>query len=760
MVKLVMPLCLLLFFSCTSDPSTDPDEIVDADSLFLIPYPNHIETKEGFFTLDDRVYVRYDDELSMEGAYLTKLIDSSSTFKVKANLMSKIPMPEIRLELTDMFPEHLQHGEAYQLSITPEEIIIRGLTRTGVMRGIQTLRQVFVPAFHQQEKRSAWYLPCLVIEDKPAFEHRGLLLDVCRHFFELETLKNYIDLMAFYKMNILHLHLTEDQGWRFPSDKYPKLNEISSWRIEADSSRYGGYYTREELKELVNYASERHIVIIPEIELPGHSQAALAAYPELSCSGGPIEVANDWGVFKEIYCAGNDSTFLFLENILLEVMEIFPSEYIHIGGDEAPKTRWESCSRCQKRIKNEELHNEHELQSWFIRRIENFLNGHGRKLIGWDEILEGGLSENATVQSWRGLDGGITAARDSHYVIMSPTSHCYLDYDLSAIDLQKIYEFNPIPSDLEPAYHQYILGAECNMWTEHVPDRKKLDQMVFPRLIGLAERLWSNPTDGSFDDFYHRLQRHYPILDGFNVRYGLESIAANIELGFEKDGIMIHLITKLPDLELEYAFVSDSTDTPLYTKYSHPFKLDQSGTLLIQAYKNKLPYGEPVSQVFSSHKALNAIVSYNCEFNSWYIGSAEKNMTDGKLGSLNFRDGNWQGFWGNDVEVVVDLGAIDTITTCQMNFYQYANSWIIAPKKAQVMISSDSLKWQNWYSYSRSNADYSSEKYIVSVSSKDKAKPVQARYILVRIPNSGKMPAHHEAAGADSWIFMDEIIIN
>ncbi|MBK9592135.1 MAG: beta-N-acetylhexosaminidase [Crocinitomicaceae bacterium] len=412
-------------------------EYINVDSLYLIPEPVLVEKREGFFKINSETVLSYPEDLINEGDYFNKLIDSSSSFQLTKVLKSQSNKSEIELKIVNDFPAELQHGEAYRLIISPEKLQITALTSTGIMRGIQTVRQLFIPAFHSGEKRQAWYLPCLKIEDKPAFEHRGLMLDVCRHFFEKEVIFEYLDLMAFYKMNILHFHLTEDQGWRIQIDKYPLLNTISSYRKEKDGTIYGGFYTKEDLKEIVAYAKERHIVVIPEIELPGHAQAALAAYPEYSCNGGPIEVVNDWGVFKEIYCAGNDSTFKFLEDVLTEVMEIFPSEYIHIGGDEAPKFRWEHCAKCQQRMKDEGLKDEHELQSYFIQRIEKFLNSKGRKLIGWDEILEGGLSENASVQSWRGMDGGLAAAQQKHYVVMSPTSHCYIDYGLDAIDLKK-----------------------------------------------------------------------------------------------------------------------------------------------------------------------------------------------------------------------------------------------------------------------------------------------------------------------------------
>ncbi|MGB1033152.1 MAG: beta-N-acetylhexosaminidase, partial [Flavobacteriales bacterium] len=344
----------------------------------------------------------------------------------------------------------------HSIAVDDQSILIKAHTKSGIAKGIQTLRQL-MPAESFSDHRKEWNIKSVQIEDFADFEHRGMLLDCCRHYFEKDVVFKYIDLLALYKMNVLHWHLTEDQGWRVEIDSYPMLNTIASSRTELDGSVYSGIYSKEDMKAVVAYAKERGITVIPEIELPGHSQAAIAAYPHLSCTGEQVPVANDWGVFKEIYCAGNDSTFVFLEAVLDEVMEIFPSTYIHIGGDEAPKTRWEQCEKCQKRIKEEHLHSEHELQSYFINRIEKYLNKNNRQLIGWDEILEGGLSPGATVQSWRGFDGGMAAARSKHNVIMSPTSHCYFDYDLKSTDMKEVFYFQPIPDDLEPEFHQYIL---------------------------------------------------------------------------------------------------------------------------------------------------------------------------------------------------------------------------------------------------------------------------------------------------------------
>lgn len=749
----IMVLISIVLVSCGGGDTENADYL-NVDSLYLIPEPALIEKRDGYFEISNDTYLNYSADLENEGSYLAKLIDSSSQFQIKKNLEAKVVSSEIDLKRVTDFPEELQNGEAYRLIISPEKLQITALTSTGIMRGIQTLRQLFVSAFHSNEKRESWYLPCLKIEDKPAFEHRGLLLDVCRHFFEKEVVLKYIDLLAFYKMNILHFHLTEDQGWRIQSDKYPRLNEISSYRTEKDGSVYGGYYTKEDLKEIVAYAKERHIVVIPEIELPGHAQAALAAYPEYSCNGGDIKVANDWGVFKEIYCAGNDSTFVFLENILLEVMEIFPSEYIHIGGDEAPKFRWEHCAKCQKRMNDEGLKDAHELQSYFIKRIEKFLNAHGRKLIGWDEILEGGLSENATVQSWRGMDGGKIAAEQKHYVVMSPTSHCYLDYGLDNIDLKKIYSFNPIPEKLAKEYHKYILGAECNMWTEHVPDEKDLDSKIFPRMIALAEVLWSGPDTARYEDFYTRLQKHYVILDFRNVQYGMEDVAFTLETYFE-DEAYIKLNPGMRNLSFQYQWENTLTPTP----YSDPILFNQSGQLEIFTFKNDKQLGEPQSFIMKNHKARFSPVAYKNKWNNYYPAAGNFALVDGKTGSLNFRDGNWQGFWGEDLEVTLDFGEKKAISSITMHFLEYSNAWIMKPVDFELFISDDNIKFQSVHikktiPINSAVVDgISVNPYILQFDE------LQTIYLKVIAKNYGKLPQSHEAAGQDAWLFIDEIIV-
>ncbi len=433
---------------------------------------------------------------------------------------------------------------SYQLKVTPETIEIVANSPRGLFYGLQTLRQLLPYAIESRDvvEGVTWSVPCVQIEDEPRFVYRGMHLDVGRHFFSVSFIKKYIDLLALQKMNYFHWHLTEDQGWRIEIKKYPKLTQVGAFRAQTltthgaeqpfvyDGQPYGGFYTQDQIREVVAYAQERFITIVPEIEMPGHSSAALAAYPELGCTGGPYKVQERWGVFKDVYCAGNEKTFQFLQDVLSEVVELFPGKYIHIGGDECPKDRWKACPKCQARIKAEGLKDEHELQSYFIQRIEKFLLTKNRYIIGWDEILEGGLAPQATVMSWRGIKGGIAAAKQKHDVIMTPTSHCYFDYYQADpqtqplaiggfLTLQKVYSYEPVPQELSPEEAKYILGAQGNVWTEYMDNEKEVEYMAFPRACALAEVVWTAKDQKNWLDFLSRLQGFYKHLYALGVNY-------------------------------------------------------------------------------------------------------------------------------------------------------------------------------------------------------------------------------------------------
>lgn len=503
-------------------------------NLPIIPLPQKMEYQSGNFVLSSKTVIRSKDTSSFEALFLKENIKNQTGLVLQILPEAPKAVSKINLVFDVEGPAESNLKEVYKLMVNNQSVTIKAEYNQGIFYGIQTFLQL-IPSENKAEIK----IPCLEINDQPKFNWRGMHLDVCRHYFPITFIKKYIDYLAHYKMNTFHWHLTEDQGWRIEIKKYPKLTEVGAWRNGSmvgryddqifDDIKYGGFYTQEEIKEVVAYASQRHVTIIPEIEMPGHSLAALAAYPELSCTGGPFEVGKKWGVFDDVYCP-KEETFTFLENVLSEVMALFPSEYIHIGGDECPKTRWKSCAHCQRLIKEKGLKDEHELQSYFIQRIEKFVNSKGRKIIGWDEILEGGLAPNAAVMSWRGTEGGIAAAKQKHYVVMTPGSHCYFDHyqgkpenEPLAIggftSLEKVYNFNPMPKELDLEEQKYILGAQANVWTEYILTPEQVEYMIMPRMSALAEVLWGTAKPENYLDFKTRLQAQENWLKNNNINY-------------------------------------------------------------------------------------------------------------------------------------------------------------------------------------------------------------------------------------------------
>lgn len=472
----------------------------------VIPAPQTAERLDGSFTATPEMRV-----VSVP-AFTSIAADLADTLGI-VMAESGVPGGVIRL----IGGEKALGAEGYRLEVMPTNCTIAAATPAGAFYGVQTLLQLVA---------DGPVLPALRIEDRPRFPWRGLLLDCCRHFLSKEFVLRYIDLLAYHKMNRLHWHLTEDQGWRLAIRKYPRLTEIGSWRQHDDGSRYGGFYTQDDVREVVAYAASRHVTVVPEIEMPGHAVAALAAYPELSCTGGPFEVQTEWGIHADVFCAGNDQTFAFLEDVLTEVMELFPGEYIHIGGDECPKERWRSCPKCLARVRTEGLRDEHELQGYFIKRVERFLTANGRKLIGWDEILQGGLPPSATVQSWRNFKGAISAATSGHDAIISPTSHAYFDHGVAQIDLRRVYSFEPVPDTLTAQESKHILGGECNMWTEYAP-QETIDAKVFPRLLAMAECLWTETQRKNYDEFQKRARNHCNRLEEMGLICGPARAGSN-----------------------------------------------------------------------------------------------------------------------------------------------------------------------------------------------------------------------------------------
>jgi len=510
---------------------TEKQSVSEIPVASIVPQPVLLTVTDKYFTLKDTVTISAN--LTEEISAVTFLIDFFNT----QNLPVKITQDTIAdISLRSFVSEEYLPEGYYHMVVNTEGVDIFSTSASGLFYGVQSLLQIIVP------EKQGWSIPHLTLTDFPRFGWRGLHLDVSRHFFPVDFVKRYIDLMSRYKFNTFHWHLTEDQGWRIEIKKYPKLQEVGAYRNETlighysdqpqqfDGQRYGGYYTQEEIKEVVAYASERFVTIVPEIEMPGHALAALSAYPHLGCTGGPYEAATLWGVFDDVFCAGKESTFSFLEDVLDEVIELFPGQYFHVGGDECPKTRWKECSHCQKRIQKEGLADEHELQSYFIQRIEKHLNERGKKLIGWDEILEGGLAPNAAVMSWRGEEGGIAAAKAGHYVVMTPGFALYFDHyqgdpknEPIAIggntSLKKVYSYDPIPDALDQNEQRYILGAQANVWTEYIKTPEHVEYMVYPRALALAEVIWTPKEAQNWNTFVARLPHQLSLLKMLNVNF-------------------------------------------------------------------------------------------------------------------------------------------------------------------------------------------------------------------------------------------------
>ena len=739
---------MFVFMSCSQkSPHSIPTGGIEA----LIPLPKSVsfigdvEDRKIFFSGED-LRIQGIENLGataevVEDWLMGVGVEVRKDFPTNANLVFDIKGDE--------------KDESYDLIIKNDVIQIIANSEVGLFRGFTTLRQMMPNSCEYGGCVSGFYLPEVIVSDSPEFEHRGLLLDCCRHFMDVNFIKKMIDNLALHKMNVLHWHLTEDQGWRIEIDAYPLLTEVGAWRTELDGTKHGGYYSKDEIRDIIQYAQKRHVEIIPEIELPGHSQAALSSYPWLGCTGDQLEVANKWGVFKDIYCAGNDSTIAFLETVLDEVCELFPSDRIHIGGDEAPKVRWHSCDKCQKRIKENDLKDEYELQTWFIERIGKFLEGKGKRIIGWDEILEGGLPEGAMVQSWRGMEGAIEAVSIGTDVIVSPTSHCYLDYPLSSTNLEEIYSFQPRPEGTLGGPGR-ILGGECNMWTERAP-QELVESKVFPRAIGLAEVLWSGPeftgASDAYSDFIKRLEPHLDRLSILKVDYGMESVPVTLSLAVQSEKLYA---TLTPSAEYIKGYTLFNGDSVLLGK---SIEVVSHGTISasINYRGRQLPRHEEF--FVDGHAGVFHPIELGFTPSPYYTGGGDFALADGRIGSLGFHDGVWQAVQGEDVIAIIDLEKILEIDSISSNFYRYQDAWIFTPKYVEFSVSIDGDYYkvisQNVFKDATLKNDAQD---IVSVNS-GKLMDVRARYVKMRAVNSGLCPDWHAAATEPTWLFCDEIVI-
>ncbi|MGS2725890.1 glycoside hydrolase family 20 protein [Psychroserpens sp. BH13MA-6] len=725
------------------------------------PIPQEQIMSEGHFILNQATGFSTDSIFPISEAFLLNFIEKGSNFKLEES-------NDIQF-IKDL---SISNEEGYILNISPKHIQIKAATDQGAFYGVQTLRQLLPVAFENGSfSDDTVKIPCQLIKDAPQFPYRGMHLDVSRHMFSVAFIKSYIDAIAMLKMNTFHWHLTDDQGWRIEIKSYPKLQEVAAFRDETlighysdqphryDGQNYGGYYTQDQIKEIVAYAASRHVTVIPEIEMPGHAQAAIAAYPNLGCSGEAVNVAQKWGVFETIYCS-KDETFTFLENVLDEVCDLFPSKYVHIGGDEAPKTAWKSCDSCQSRITSEALSDEHELQNYFITRIEKYLNSKGKQIIGWDEILEGGLAPNATVMSWRGTEGAIEAARQKHQVIMTPTSHCYFDYYQSTneneplaiggyLPLEKVYHFDPIPEELTASEATYILGAQGNLWTEYIQNEDQLEYMVFPRILAMSEVVWSHPNLKNYDNFIERLEHFHSRLNALDINYANHL--------YEIDG---KIISKNNDLYYELSTLSTGKDIRVSLNgdephlssrfYTNPIHIDTSKIIKAAVFKKDTlqKLGPTFTKIFNFHRAVGKSISIDKTPHASYAGSGPEGLINSISGSdKRFGDKEWLGFWGDDIEITIDLGEELDIHSVATRFHNGNGQWIYAPKKVSLELDNDLLT----HSISQNSS------ILVPVSFDVQQR---SRYIKLRIPNYGIIPDGKQGAGNKAWTFIDEIIVN
>ena len=765
-IFIIGALFALAFISCEK-------QIYTADYQ-VVPLPKEINlSDEKPFVLDKNTVITYsvaDEEVSKEAGFLADYIDDIMGFRPEVRCTDDEVENSINLVLNR---DDFDNDEFYQIIVTDKFIKITSSNTSGIFYGIQTLRKS-LPVGSKSRKIE---LPAGIITDWPRFAYRGMHLDVSRHFFPIDSVKVYIDAMALHNENRFHMHLTDDQGWRIEIKKYPKLTEIGAWRsgtiigktMAFDTIRHGGFYTQDELRDLVKYAEDRHITIIPEIDLPGHMLAALASYPELGCTGGPYEVWKQWGVSEDVICAGNEQAMQFLEDVLLEVMDIFPSEYIHIGGDEVPRDRCKDCPKCQAKIKElgikgDSKHSaEDYLQSYVMSRMEQFVEDHGRHIIGWDEMLDGELAPNATVMSWRGSSGGYKAAKMHHNVIMTPNDYLYFDY-YQSLDtdsepeagggynsVKKVYSLEPIPEGLSNEEEQYILGPQANIWTEYTSEFNVLLYRMLPRLGALAEVQWCNPDQKNYDDFVKREYRLTKLYDLYNWRYATHIFDIDVKITPNvQEGVIDVTMTKQVEGEIMY-----SIDNKEFVKYSEPLKINQNCHLEGYVLYPDGKKGKVFKTNFDFSKVSMKPIVLKDQPHRNYAYDGAQMLIDGLRGGSNYRSGRWLGWYGKNLDATIDLQEVTEISSVRFNLLINMKDWIFNAKSVKVLVSDDGENFTEVVSknFDLLPADYESSFYPVEVT----FEPVNTRFVEI-IVEPFDCPEGHSGYGYPAWIFVDELI--
>ena len=744
----------------------------------VIPLPQEITTAQGTpFVLDGGVKIIYpegNEQMQKNALFLAEYLKKATgkEFAIQTGTEAKGGIL-LTLGLQSENPE------AYQLKVDGDGVVIDAPTPAGVFYGIQTLRKS-IPV----SVGATVSLPAVEINDYPRFSYRGVHMDPSRHFFTVEETKSFIDMMTLHNMNRLHWHLTEDQGWRLEIKKYPKLTEIGSKRTETvigrnsgeyDGKPYGGFFTQEQAKEIVAYAAERYITVIPEIDLPGHMQAALAAYPNLGCTGGPYEVWRQWGVSDQVLCAGNDSVLTFIDDVLTEVMEIFPSEYIHVGGDECPKSEWAKCPKCQARIKalgikSDAKHSKEEyLQSFVINHAEKFLNEHGRQIIGWDEILEGGLAPNATVMSWRGEAGGIEAAKQKHDVIMTPNTYLYFDYYQTKdteneplgiggyLPVERVYSYEPMPASLTPEEQKHIIGVQANHWSEYIPTFSHLQYMALPRWAALSEVQWTMPDKKNYENFLTRLPQLIKIYDAEGYNYAKHVFDVKAEyISNSATGALDVVLTTIDDAPIHYTL--DGTEPTFASPVCDSLlSIKENCTLKAKAIR---PAGESrtLTEKVSFSKSTTKPIKANQPVNPQYEFAGISTLVDGLKGNGNYKTGRWIAFYKNDMDATIDLQQPTEISSVAITTCVEKGDWVFDARSLSVEVSEDGKTFTK----------VASEEY-PAMTEKDPNglhehqltfDPVKTRYVKVVAQSEQKIPAWHGGKDKPGFLFVDEITLN
>lgn len=768
-----------------SAPIADTVIVKDLPKLNLIPYPSQVSIQTGKLTLLKKIRLQVALPVRDSGfilPYLTEQLKSKYGIRL-ANATE--PATVITVGLTGPQP-NTPEDYFYRLQVNAKGIQLQGNNPQLIFHGIQTLFQLV-----EDKPNKIYQLPYVVINDKPRFQYRGMHLDVGRHFFPTSFIKQYIDWLAYHKINTFHWHLTEDQGWRIEIKKYPELTRIGAWRNGTITGRYpgqsntnqyyGGFYTQEEIKEIVSYAAARYIEVIPEIEMPGHSSAAIAAYPQLSCfpklptpvpdsplsekskeemKNGRIKIVQEtWGVFDDVLCAGNDSTFLFLQDVIDEVITLFPSSYFHIGGDECPKAHWKKCPRCQQRRVDLKLKDEHELQSYFVQRIEKYLNSKGKMMIGWDEILEGGLAPNAIVMSWRGEAGGIEAAKQKHRVVMTPGSPLYFDNGQRENEdsvfiggynpIEKVYAYDPLPKELSAEQQKYIMGAQANVWTEYMTNTKKIEYMVFPRMAALSEILWSPKSMQNWEFFEKRLMVQFQRYDKMKINYstGYFDLRSSILPAPDQKGVQWKVESKFKE--------------PIYINFNNwdtiwPYKQPQTITFNTRATATTNIKGQNMvlTQQFYFNKATGKQIQLVTPPSKQYGGDGAFTLVNGVQNEKGLaRSKEFLGFSGTDCIATIDLGKPESIQKLNIHTFEQKASWIHPPAGATIEVSDNGSDYKTLEA--TPSLQYDARKRMTALQFNFSA--TNTRYVRITVKNLGVIPARQAGAGNKAWLFVDEI---